>query len=69
MQFVKFYRNLELSNAASGVGCSKRPGVLDKLAAERVKLLEQESAELEQQAVKLEDEIKELSGEAAGRIA
>jgi uncharacterized protein YlxW (UPF0749 family) len=42
--------------------------VLDELAAERTKLLEQESAELQRQAEKLADEIKELSGEAASRI-
>jgi len=47
----------------------QRPGVLDELAAERTKLLEQESAELQQQGEKLADEIKELSGEAAKRIA
>jgi DNA polymerase-3 subunit epsilon len=46
----------------------KKPGVLDELAAERTKLLEQESAELQRQAEKLADEIKELSGEAASRI-
>ena len=46
----------------------QRPGVLDELAAERVKLLEKESAELQQQAEKLADEIKELSGQAASRI-
>jgi DNA polymerase-3 subunit epsilon len=40
----------------------QRPGVLDELAAERTKMLEQESAELQQQAEKLADEIKELSG-------
>ena len=46
----------------------QRPGVLDELAAERTKLLEQESVELQQQAEKLADEIKELSGQAASRI-
>ncbi|MGP8019822.1 MAG: exonuclease domain-containing protein [Limisphaerales bacterium] len=46
----------------------QKPGVLDELAAERTKLLEQESAELQQQAEKLADEIKELKGEAASRI-
>jgi DNA polymerase-3 subunit epsilon len=46
----------------------QRPGVLDELAAERVKLLEQESAELQQEAEKLADEIKELSGEEASKI-
>jgi hypothetical protein len=38
------------------------------LAAERVKLLEQESAELQEQAEKLADEIKELSGEKSSKI-
>jgi DNA polymerase-3 subunit epsilon len=47
----------------------QRPGVLDELASERTKLLEQESAELQQQAETLANEIKELSGEAASRIA
>jgi hypothetical protein len=47
----------------------QRPGVLDELAAERTKLLEQESAELQQQAEKLADEIKELSGQSVDRIA
>ena len=46
----------------------QRPGVLDELAAERTKLLEQESAELQQEVEKLADEIKELSGETASRI-
>jgi hypothetical protein len=46
----------------------QRPGVLDELAAERVKLLERESAELQQEAEKLAEEIKELSGEEASRI-
>jgi DNA polymerase III epsilon subunit-like protein len=46
----------------------QRPGVLDELAAERVKLLEEESAELEQEVEKLADEIKELSGTEASRI-
>jgi len=35
---------------------------------ERVKLLEQESAELQEQAERLADEIKELSGEMDSRI-
>ena len=47
----------------------KKPGVLDELAAERQKLLEKESAELDQQASRLADEIKELAGEMATRIA
>ena len=46
----------------------QRPGVLDELASERTKLLEQESVELQQEAEKLADEIKELRGEAASRI-
>ncbi len=46
----------------------QRPGVLDELAAERVKLLEQESEELQEQVEKLADEIKELSGEKPSRI-
>jgi DNA polymerase-3 subunit epsilon len=47
---------------------AQRPGALDELAAERTKLLEQESAELQQQAEKLADEIKELSGQPAAGI-
>ncbi len=46
----------------------QKPGVLDELAAEREKLLENESAELETQASRLADEIKELSGEQSSRI-
>ena len=46
----------------------QKAGVLDKLASERARLLDQESAELEQQAERLADEIKELNGEAADRI-
>ena len=42
--------------------------MLDELATERARLLEQESAELEQQLERLADEIKELNGEAADRI-
>ena len=42
--------------------------MLDELASERARLLDQESAELEKQAEKLADEIKELNGEAASRI-
>jgi len=40
----------------------QRPGVLEELATERSKLLEQESVELQQQAEKLAEEIKELRG-------
>jgi hypothetical protein len=43
----------------------QRPGVLDELAAERMKLLEQESAKLQQEAEKLADEIRELSEDGA----
>ena len=46
----------------------QKAGVLDELASERARLLDQESAELEKQAEKLADEIKELNGEAASRI-
>ncbi len=46
----------------------QKTGVLDDLASERARLLEQESAELEKQADRLAKEIKELNGEAAGRI-
>jgi DNA polymerase-3 subunit epsilon len=46
----------------------RRTGVLDELAAERIKLLEGESAELEQEAKKLADDIKELDGEMSQRI-
>ena len=48
----------------------QKAGVLDELASERARLLEQESAKLEQQAERLEAEIKELNGDAAAeRIA
>ena len=40
----------------------QKPGVLDELAAERVKQLELENAELELQAEKLAKEIKRLGG-------
>jgi hypothetical protein len=46
----------------------QRPGVMDELAAERTKLLEQESDELQQQAEKLADEIRELSGVETSKI-
>jgi len=46
----------------------QRPGVLDELAAERVKLLEKESAQLEREADKLADEIKELKGTETSKI-
>jgi DNA polymerase-3 subunit epsilon len=46
----------------------QKPGVLDELAAERVKLLEKESAELQQEAEKLANEIKELSGDDPSKI-
>jgi hypothetical protein len=41
---------------------------LDELASERAGLLDRESAELEQQAERLAAEIKELNGDATGRI-
>jgi DNA polymerase-3 subunit epsilon len=47
----------------------KEPGMLDELAMERKKLLEQESAELEKQASQLAEEIKELSGEEPSSIS
>lgn len=46
----------------------QKPGALDELAAERIKLLEKESAELQQEAEKLAEEIEELSGEGSMRI-
>jgi DNA polymerase-3 subunit epsilon len=46
----------------------QKPGVLDELAAERKKLLENESARLETQANQLAQEIKELSGAGSSRI-
>jgi chaperonin cofactor prefoldin len=46
----------------------KQPGVLDELATERKRSLEQESAGLEKQASQLAEEIKELSGQASDRI-
>ena len=57
-------RDYELSQISE-----RKPGVLDELAAERAKQLENESAELEQQATRSAEEIKELSGEAGDRIA
>jgi hypothetical protein len=46
----------------------QKPGVLNELAAERIKRLETESAELQPQAEALSSEIAELNGEAASRI-
>jgi hypothetical protein len=46
----------------------RKPGVLEELAAERAKLLEQEATALEKQAGQLAEEIGELSGEASSRI-
>jgi len=43
--------------------------VLDELASERARLLDQESAELEQQAEKLAAEIKGLNGQSAVGIS
>ena len=48
---------------------AKKPGLLDELAVERKRLLDQEIGQLQQQADKLAEEIKELTGEAPGRIA
>ena len=47
----------------------QKPGVLEKLAAERAALLEKESAELEKQASRLAEEIRELGGAEGVRIA
>jgi hypothetical protein len=46
----------------------QKTGMLDDLASERARLLDQESAELEKQAERLAAEIKELSGQSADRI-
>ena len=46
-----------------------KPGVIDELATERAKLLENESAELEQQANRFAEEIKELGGGKPSRIS
>jgi DNA polymerase-3 subunit epsilon len=46
----------------------QKPGVLDELAAERVKQLEVENAELELQAERLAKEIKRLDGNAAEKM-
>lgn len=45
----------------------QKPGVLDELAAERVKQLELENAALEKQAELLAEKIKQLSGQSAER--
>ena len=47
----------------------RKPGVLDDLAVERMRRLDQESTELEKQAAKLAEEIAELSGEKPSRIS
>ena len=46
----------------------QKPGVLDELAAERVKQLEIENADLEKQAERLAKEIKKLGGNSAEKI-
>ncbi len=46
----------------------QKPGVLDELAAQRAKLLSQESVELEKRAGQLAEEIAELSGQTPSRI-
>ena len=43
------------------------PRLLEELAAERVTLLEEESAQLEGEAEKLAQEISELDGDTASR--
>ncbi len=47
----------------------KKPGLFDELVAERLRLLEKESGALEEQAGQLAEQIGELSGEGATRIA
>ena len=47
----------------------RKTDLLEELAAERARLLEQEAAELEKEAGQLLEEISELSGEATSRIA
>ena len=47
----------------------QKAGVLDELASERARLLDQESAELEKQAERLAEEIKELNGQSADGIS
>lgn len=46
-----------------------KPGVLDELAAERAKMLEQERSGLEKRASRLAEEIAKLSGQSPSRIA
>jgi len=46
----------------------RKPAMLGELAAERAKLLEQESVELEKRAGQLAEEIADLSGQAPSRI-
>ena len=46
----------------------QKPGVLDELAAERAKQLEDENAELEKQAEQLAEKIKKLGGNSAKKI-
>jgi len=45
-----------------------KPGLLDDLAVERARLLDQETTELEEEANRLAEEITELSGQPPGRI-
>ena len=47
---------------------TKKPGLLDELAAERSKLLEAESIEMQKQADRLAVEIKVLGGEESAPI-
>jgi hypothetical protein len=46
----------------------QKPGVLDELAVERIRLLEKERTELERQAEALAREIGELSGEKPSKF-
>jgi len=46
----------------------QKPGVLDELAAERIKQLEFENAALAMQAERLAEKIKQLSGKSVGKI-
>jgi hypothetical protein len=46
----------------------QKPGALDELAAERIRLLEKESGELQRQAGSLATEIAELKEDGSARI-
>jgi DNA polymerase-3 subunit epsilon len=72
LEIITVIESLEqLKESAEYELCSivqQRPGVLDELAMERTKLLEEESADLQREAEKLAEEIKELSGDEVSRI-